>query len=184
MLTLPLCSTFLPLLLISVSRSLRFLIDNIELSCPCFFLFSGAGFEFASKPHFLVRYWIGEAVSMTPRGARKRKLSQSSLQVPEEPRNVRERSASPGPGPSGFATIANAVTGLFTSKPDPTNPVVGGASDSVTPKPFIGNFFKGVASQAGRIGDNVSLISSFVDMELLHGGYADDKKYQVYITRQ
>ena len=116
---------------------------------------------------------------MPPRSARKRKLSQSTLQVPEVPRNVRERSASPAPGPSGLATIANAVTGLFTSKPDLTNPVVAGASDSVAPKPFIGNFLKGVASQASRIGDDVGLMSSFIDTELLHGGYADDKKYQV-----
>ena len=64
--------------------------------------------------------------------ARKRKLSESSsLQVPEEPRRVRSRSPSPGP-PSGVANIANAIKGLFTKTPDPTDPVVGGATSAET----------------------------------------------------
>ncbi|RMZ75993.1 hypothetical protein DV738_g5153, partial [Chaetothyriales sp. CBS 135597] len=113
------------------------------------------------------------------RSGRKRKYSQSTLPVPEQARNVRERSSSPAPGPSGFATIATAIRGLFSSKPDPTNPVIAGASDSLAPTPFIGNFIKGVASQANRIGENVNLISSFVNSELFHGGYVDDRKYQM-----
>ncbi|RMZ89577.1 hypothetical protein DV736_g3200, partial [Chaetothyriales sp. CBS 134916] len=113
------------------------------------------------------------------RGASKRKFSQSTLSVPEKPRNVRERSASPAPGPSGIATIATAVKGLFSSQPDPSNPVIAGASDSLAPTPFIGNFFKGMASQASRIGENANLLSSFVNSELFYGGYVDDRKYQM-----
>jgi hypothetical protein len=132
---------------------------------------------------------------MTPRTTRKRKLSQSSipvaeeprktretLQIPEESRKVRERSASPGRDVSGLATIANAVKGLFSRTPDPTQTIIGGASEVLVPKPVIGDFIKGVSSQAGRIGDNVGLISSFADTALFHGGYVDDKKYQVRET--
>ena len=111
--------------------------------------------------------------------ARKRKLSDSSsLQVPEEPPRQRSRSPSPGP-PSGRANIANAVKGLFSKTPDPTNPVLNGASFAAQPRPAIGDFFRTIASQAGRGGDNVSLISSFVDTAIFDGGYVDDRKYQV-----
>ena len=113
-----------------------------------------------------------------PRG-RKRKASDASstLQVPEEPK--RGRSVSPRPS-SGFATLKNAVSGLFSSnKPDPTNPVLFGAIEATRPKPALGDFFRGIASQTGRLGENVGLISSFLDTELFNGGYVDDRKYQV-----
>jgi hypothetical protein len=116
---------------------------------------------------------------MTPPRGRKRKASNASstLQVPTEPK--RGRSASPRPS-SGFATLKNAVSGLFASNtPDPTNPVLNGASIATKPKPALGDFFRGIASQSGRLGENVGLISSFIDTELFSGGYADDRKYQV-----
>ena len=121
---------------------------------------------------------------MSPRG-RKRTASNASLQVPDEPK--RGRSVSPRPS-SGFATLKNAVSGLFGSnRPDPTNPVVNGATAATTPKPALGNFFRGLASQSGRLGENIGLISSFVDTELFNGGYIDDRKYQVsrwsHVTR-
>jgi hypothetical protein len=111
--------------------------------------------------------------------ARKRKLSDSaSLQVPSEPRRQRSRSPSPGP-PSGVANIANAVKGLFSKTQAPTDPVLGGATFAAQPRPAIGDFFKTLASQVGRVGDNVSLFSSFADTGLFDGGYVDDRKYQV-----
>ena len=111
--------------------------------------------------------------------ARKRKLSDSaSLQVPEE--RARQRSRSPSVGPSsGVATLANTVKGLFSKTPDPTNPVLNGATYAAQPRPSIGDFFKTAASQATRHGDNTSLISSFIDTAIFEGGYIDDRKYQV-----
>ena len=111
--------------------------------------------------------------------ARKRKLSESSsLQVPEE--RARQRSRSPSTGPSsGVANIANAVKGLFSKTPDPTDPVVNGATFAAQPRPAIGDFFKTVTSQANRHGDNVGLISSFINTAIFDGGYIDDRKYQV-----
>ena len=115
---------------------------------------------------------------MTPPRGRKRKLSDSSsLQVPEEPK--RGRSVSPRPS-SGFATLKNAIHALFgPQSPDPTNPVLNGASDATMPKPALGNLIRGLKSQSGRIGEDVSLLAGVIDTELFNGGYVDDRKYQV-----
>ena len=119
---------------------------------------------------------------MSTRASRKRKLSTASLEVPGEDRSRSRGRRSPSPNPaSGFSTLANAVKGLFSSTPDPTDPVINGASEATKPKPWIGNVIRDAVSQRGRLADNVSLFSSFVDTSLFDGGYADDKKYQVCI---
>jgi hypothetical protein len=110
---------------------------------------------------------------------RKRKLSDSSsLQVPEGRSRQRSRSPTPDP-PSGVSNIANAVRNLFSRTPDPTNPVVNGATFAAQPRPAIGDFFRTVASQATRAGNNASLLSSFIDTAIFDGGYVDDRKYQM-----
>jgi hypothetical protein len=112
---------------------------------------------------------------------RKRKLSDnSSLQVPQEPKRERSRSPSLG-APSGVANIAHAVKGLFSKTPDPTDPVISGATFAAQPRPALGDFLRTIASQVGRVGDNASLVSSFIDTALFDGGYVDDKKYQVRV---
>lgn len=117
---------------------------------------------------------------MSTRASRKRKLSTASLEVPTDRGRSPPGRRSPSPNPaSGFATLANAVKGLFSSSEDPTDPVINGASDTAKPKPWIGDAIRDVVSQRGRLQDNISLFSSFVDTSLFDGGYVDDKKYQV-----
>lgn len=70
-----------------------------------------------------------------------------------------------------FETIAG-------SGPDPTNPVINGAS--VQSRPFLARVFADIASQAPRLGENIGLIHSLVDTTLFDGGIVDDRQYQVW----
>ncbi len=75
------------------------------------------------------------------------------------------------------STIKSFFESIAGSAPDPTNPVVNGAT--VQSKPFLARVLADIASQGSRIGDNLGLIHSLVDTTFLDGGLADDRQYQV-----
>lgn len=74
-------------------------------------------------------------------------------------------------------SIKSFFESIAGSTPDPTNPVINGAT--VQSKPFLARMLADIASQAPRIGENVGLIHSLVDTTLFDGGLVDDRQYQV-----
>lgn len=86
-------------------------------------------------------------------------------------------------GESAASKLTSTIRGLFESiagsSPDPTNPVINGAS--VQSRPFLARVLADIASQAPRLGENIGLIHSLVDTKLFDGGMVDDRKYQASV---
>lgn len=76
---------------------------------------------------------------------------------------------------------ANFLKGLFEKvagkKPDPTYPVINGAT--VPPKPVLKDLLADLASQSGRWVSNIGLVGSLADTKWMDGGIVDDRKYQM-----
>src|SRR5271168_126439 len=82
---------------------------------------------------------------------------------------------------SGLANISRSLRGLINSltgsgASDPTNPVVNGATPP--PKQFLRGLLSDVASQGGRLTQNLGLLASLAESTLFDGGLLDDKQYQ------
>ena len=108
---------------------------------------------------------------------RKRKLSSTSIDAMAGSRDAPfEQDGEPT-----TSRFTNTIKGLFEtfagSSPDPTNPVINGAS--VQSRPFLARVLADIASQAPRLGENIGLIHSLVDTKLFDGGLVDDRQYQV-----
>lgn len=77
--------------------------------------------------------------------------------------------------------VSHFLKGIFEKvrgpTPDPTYPVLNGATTSS--KPVLKNIIADIASQSGRWASNVGLVGSFADTKLLDGGMVDDRKYQM-----
>lgn len=71
--------------------------------------------------------------------------------------------------------------GLFEKvvgrKPDPTYPVINGATPP--PRPVLKDLLADFASQSGRWATNFGFLTSLTDTKLLDGGVVDDRKYQL-----
>ena len=63
------------------------------------------------------------------------------------------------------------------TKPDPTYPVLNGATKPATPA--LKGMIADIASQGGRWISDVGLIGSLADTKLFDGGVVDDRKYQM-----
>ncbi len=109
--------------------------------------------------------------------ARKRKLSATSLDAMDGSRNLPFHPDDEVSGSKISGTIKAFFESIAGSAPDPTNPVINGAS--VQSRPFLARVLADTASQAPRIGENIGLIHSLVDTTLFDGGLVDDRQYQV-----
>lgn len=109
--------------------------------------------------------------------ARKRKLSASDLDAMNGSHNIPFDSDDEDAGSRVTSTIRGFFESIAGSTPDPTNPVINGAT--VQTRPFLARLLADIASQAPRIGENIGLIHSLVDTTLFDGGLVDDRQYQV-----
>ena len=74
-------------------------------------------------------------------------------------------------------TIRGFFESISSSTPDPTDPVINGAT--VQSRPLLARLLADIASQAPRLGQNIGLIHSLVDTKFFDGGLVDDRQYQV-----
>lgn len=109
--------------------------------------------------------------------ALKRKLSATSVSAMDTSRYSAFDREDNGTGVRITSTVKAFFESIAGSAPDPTNPVINGAS--VQSRPFLARVLADIASQAPRLGENIGLIHSLVDTKLFDGGLVDDRQYQV-----
>ncbi|KIW60956.1 hypothetical protein PV05_01130 [Exophiala xenobiotica] len=109
--------------------------------------------------------------------ARKRKLSATSVSAMDTSRYSAFDREDNGTGVRITSTVKAFFESIAGSAPDPTNPVINGAS--VQSRPFLARVLADIASQAPRLGENIGLIHSLVDTKLFDGGLVDDRQYQM-----
>lgn len=111
--------------------------------------------------------------------SRKRKLSSTSIDAMPSVQEITYDRDSASSGSKLTATIKGLFESIAGSAPDPTNPVINGAT--VQSRPFLARVLADIASQAPRLGENLGLIHSLVDTKLFDGGFVDDRQYQVCV---
>jgi hypothetical protein len=117
--------------------------------------------------------------------AKKRKFSPEHVPV-EDVHETPSKRAAPPPPESSLAALRKVIRGVIGSVTGSGNnfevsPVVNGASPA--PRHFVSKLLSDIKSQGGRFTENFGLLASLAGTKVFTGGLADDRKYQVGVTR-